>query len=326
MDMELGPEGALYVIEWGDTFWGSNANAQVVRIEYRPPGQSGERAATMEPAAGMTKRSGRPRIRIEAPADGSFFSFDEPLDYRVSTVGAIADAEITVRTYSGFDTHALLLDTQTGAEGQVTVTRAFTHIPDLHFVDRFAEVEACYRGEQGTESCERVKLHPRRKEAEHIAWKEGGERLTHGLHPASKYFELSALTAMRVEPGEVLAYAPVNLAGVGSITLRYKAYAAGAVELRTGGKDGPLLARIDFDQASATSVYEVQQVRAIEEAMKHDEALQVDDLDEEAYENWSEATAPVSGPETTTELVLVFEGSGSDALLELDWLEFNEEN
>jgi hypothetical protein len=34
MDMELGPDGALYVLEWGTAFNGNNANAQLVRIEF----------------------------------------------------------------------------------------------------------------------------------------------------------------------------------------------------------------------------------------------------------------------------------------------------
>jgi cytochrome c len=34
MDMELGPDGALYVLEWGSGFGGNNADAQLVRIEF----------------------------------------------------------------------------------------------------------------------------------------------------------------------------------------------------------------------------------------------------------------------------------------------------
>lgn len=34
MDMELGPDGALYVIEYGSA-WGDNKDSQIVRIEYR---------------------------------------------------------------------------------------------------------------------------------------------------------------------------------------------------------------------------------------------------------------------------------------------------
>ena len=40
IDMEFGPDGALYLIEYGTT-WGKNENAKLVRIDYirgnRPP-------------------------------------------------------------------------------------------------------------------------------------------------------------------------------------------------------------------------------------------------------------------------------------------------
>ena len=32
--MELGPDGCLYIIEWG-TAWGKNQDTQIVRIEYQ---------------------------------------------------------------------------------------------------------------------------------------------------------------------------------------------------------------------------------------------------------------------------------------------------
>ena len=34
MDMEFGPDGALYVIEWGSGFNGDNADSGVYRIDY----------------------------------------------------------------------------------------------------------------------------------------------------------------------------------------------------------------------------------------------------------------------------------------------------
>ena len=35
ISMSFGPDGALYLIEWG-TAWYNNKDAQVARIEYRP--------------------------------------------------------------------------------------------------------------------------------------------------------------------------------------------------------------------------------------------------------------------------------------------------
>ncbi len=45
MDMELGPDGALYVLEWGTQYNGGNADAQIVRIDYS------ENAGTLTQAA-----------------------------------------------------------------------------------------------------------------------------------------------------------------------------------------------------------------------------------------------------------------------------------
>ena len=40
MDMELGPDGCLYVIQWG-TQWGDNSDTQILRIEYHGDASAG---------------------------------------------------------------------------------------------------------------------------------------------------------------------------------------------------------------------------------------------------------------------------------------------
>jgi hypothetical protein len=37
IDMEFGPDGALYVLEYGDGYYIANPEAQLSRIEYAPP-------------------------------------------------------------------------------------------------------------------------------------------------------------------------------------------------------------------------------------------------------------------------------------------------
>ena len=34
MDIEFGPDGALYLIEWGTGFGGNNADSGIYRIDY----------------------------------------------------------------------------------------------------------------------------------------------------------------------------------------------------------------------------------------------------------------------------------------------------
>ena len=311
MDVELGPDGALYVIEWGDAFWGSNENARVVRLAY------GE-ISTPESDFPISDW----RLKIEDPQEGVFFAFDEPLEYRVSvwdgSGNAVSDAEVSVQTYSGFDTNALPLETLSGDVGTFAISRKYTHTPDLHYIDRFAEVEACVTDDAGLQACDRVKLQPRHKEAEHISWKEGGDRVTHGTHPASQHYPLTALTTMRLKPGDALGYSPIDLAGVSSITIRYKAYGEGTLELRSGGKDGVLLESIEI--SGTASIPKTTQGSAIDDALTHDEALAASEFDRSVYEDWSETTVQVSGD--GDELVLVVSGEGDDVLVEVDWVRF----
>ncbi|MBT8399891.1 MAG: PQQ-dependent sugar dehydrogenase, partial [Rhodothermia bacterium] len=41
IDMHVGPDGSLYVVEWGDGFGGNNPDARVNRITYQPDGGTG---------------------------------------------------------------------------------------------------------------------------------------------------------------------------------------------------------------------------------------------------------------------------------------------
>ena len=50
IDLKLGPDGALYMLEWGSGFWGDNEDAQLVRLDYvrgtRAPVARGRATAT----------------------------------------------------------------------------------------------------------------------------------------------------------------------------------------------------------------------------------------------------------------------------------------
>lgn len=40
MDMEMGPDGSLYILEWGTNFWGGNSDSKLVNIKYNKEGPS----------------------------------------------------------------------------------------------------------------------------------------------------------------------------------------------------------------------------------------------------------------------------------------------
>ena len=323
-DIEIGPDGAMYIAEWGSAFWGSNPDAQVVRLEYR----GGQATDAYAPAADNMPEEDVPEVIIEHPVNGSFFAFDKPvfysLDVQDSGDATIDPERVDVRVYSGFDTHAILLSEVNGLQGKLEVTRAYTHTPDIHLVDRFAEVEACYTNQHGIEGCSRVKLQPAQKEAEQIAWQKGGKRHVHGMHPASELYPVTALITMQLKVGDTLAYAPVRLDKASTLSLRYKQYANGSLVLGAWNDGQPReLTRFALDEIDATDIGAVKQIVDTDAAVQHDEALDISDLDRTIYENWSEVTISVPGWAEEETLYLTVESEASDMIIELDWMRFN---
>ncbi|MFW6694986.1 PQQ-dependent sugar dehydrogenase [Streptomyces sp. MAR4 CNX-425] len=67
MDMEFGPDGALYVLEYGDGYFSENPDAQLSRIDYI--GRTGNHAPRVELAASPVK--GLAPLTVEFSADGT---------------------------------------------------------------------------------------------------------------------------------------------------------------------------------------------------------------------------------------------------------------
>jgi len=317
MDMEVGPDGALYIAEWGDAFWGSNEDAQVVRIEYRTDNAMG---------AGMSEiAQDAPAVHIYSPEPGSFFNFGEaqPFTVSVSNIGEgpLMSESLEVTTYSGFDTHKLPVETQQGGAGMFSVSKAFTHMPDIHMVDRFAELEACYTNEAGVEGCAQVKLQPVHKEAEHAVGHYNARRFVHGTHPASEMYPVTALITMQMQAEARMHYTPLNLEEVDSITLRYRQHANGTVVLYSDKVRE--LGRIELESDEGMVVSQAEQLTEADEAVSHDEALDISDLDRSAYENWTEITIPINATEKDGGLTLVVKSEAEGMVFELDWLRFN---
>ena len=316
-DMEIGPDGALYVADWGDAFWGSNSNAQVVRVEYR----GGEQPMMSQEPEVANKA---PMVHIYSPVEGSFFDFEREQPFIVSVsnigMGPIVTENLEVTTYSGFDTHKLPLETQQGGAGRFRVSNAFTHTPDIHLVDRFAELEACYTNKEGTAGCSSVKLQPVHKEAEHVVAYDKARRVTHGTHPASEMYPVTAMTTMQLGAEARLLYSPLNIHEADSVTLRYKQHAEGTLVLYSDKVRE--LARLELDAATATPVAKVEQMLNADEALSHDEALDISDLDQSAYENWVEVTVPINANKKERGLTLVLKSEAEGLVLELDWLRF----
>jgi glucose/arabinose dehydrogenase len=66
IDLDVGPDGALYVLEYGSGYYGDNANARVSRIEYSPTG-----GLTPVAALSASTTAGATPLAVELSAAGS---------------------------------------------------------------------------------------------------------------------------------------------------------------------------------------------------------------------------------------------------------------
>ncbi|MER7044825.1 ThuA domain-containing protein [Streptomyces jumonjinensis] len=76
MDMAFGPDGALYVLDYGTAWFGGDHNSALYRIENA----TGGRSPVAEATAGRT--SGRAPLRVPFSSDGTTDADGDPLTYR----------------------------------------------------------------------------------------------------------------------------------------------------------------------------------------------------------------------------------------------------
>ena len=302
MDIEVGPHGRLYILEWGDEFWGSNPDAQLVRLDYygsEPQPEPVARAASVASA-----------LEIAWPPDGAIFDFDAPIRYEVTVHDQALSDAVEVQTFTGFDTSPIPLEQYSGPNGMFTITHNFTHEPDLHYVDRFAELHACLEGA----GCDRVKLHPRLKEAEHVSESHNARRLTYSARPASEHWGRTALSAMQLQDSSRLAYGPINFTGIESMTLRFRPRSAGSVVIRTEERDS-LQVDLGLETGEAVRPHQADYADGVPLG-----SAGMGLLPDGAYEGWREVSVDVAS--TSQTLVLDFYSEESGVFVELDWIRF----
>ena len=77
MDLEFGPDGAMYLIEWGSGFGGNNDNSGVYRIDYTNPDVD---LAPIAVAAGQPT-SGAAPLTVQFSSAGSRDPAGQPITY-----------------------------------------------------------------------------------------------------------------------------------------------------------------------------------------------------------------------------------------------------
>ena len=305
MDIEVGPRGRLYIIEWGDQFWGSNANAKLVRLDYHGSSGPPDPVAQASPLALP--------LRIGWPPNGAVFDFDSTYSYRVAVHDQARSGETSVHVYTGVDTSPIPLASYSGAEGVFSITRDYTQIPEVHYVDRFALVKACL-----DTSCHQVKLQPRLKEAEHVTSAITATRKTYSAHPASKHWRRSVLSTMSLENGAQLSYEPLNFLGIERLTFRFRATGTGTLQF-VAEESNSILTSIEIspDAGYPVTLHQAEYVSDVSPDFPGMESLA-----EGAYNNWREISVPIPASENTMSLMLTFTSTQEDSSMELDWIRF----
>jgi glucose/arabinose dehydrogenase len=298
MAMDVGPDGALYLIEWGTSYEGwNNDDARLVKIEYVGAGRgSGAEIDSAAPGAPIRRaevgRGFEAGIRFTWPLDGGIVDLGQPIPYTVSaTEGGTADG-VEVRGALGHDSHTHAGRMALGARGAIVVERDETH---LYMEDHFAVLQAQRAGADAWNPAARVRVQPRRLEAEHAYSFATATRRVRG----SLRERIDVQVRLRVGDGGHARYGPVDLRNIESLTLALAPAAGGEVEVRIDAVDGPLLARVPVPAAA-----EAPAPGAPDPAP-------------------TEFLAPIRDPGGSHELYLVFRGPAEQTLMDIDWIEFN---
>ena len=125
---------------------------------------------------------------------------------------------------------------------------------------------------------------------------------------------------MRLQNGSQLAYEPINLLNVESLTFRFRAMEQGTLEARLDQPDAPALVTLALAPESGEAV--VPHLAVYLEAVSPD-AWGLAQLEAGSYDNWREITVPIIDPGGVHTLMLDFTSAASKTWLELDWIRFN---
>ncbi|MBK1786272.1 ThuA domain-containing protein [Prauserella cavernicola] len=362
MNIEFGPDGSLYVLDYGSGYFGGSDDSAVYRIDYTQGNRTPRVDLTSDKTSGQTPlevnfdptgttdpdgdaltyawdfdgdgttdsteagpvshtytEPGRytaklavtdeggltgaasvvvtagntePEVTIEAPVNGGFFGFGDKVPFKVSVTdpedGEIDCSRVTVEYILGHDNHGHPLSRATGCEGVIETPADEGHGLDA---DIFGVIDASYTDNGAGDvpsltGSDQVTLQPKLKQAEFFTESEGVEVID--AEGASGGKRVGA-----IEDGDWISFDPANLAGVESIGYRVSSGGdGGTIEVRSGGVDGELLQTVEVTNTGGFDDYA--------------------DI----------APAPVTDPGGTNPLYLVFKGSGSGSLFDVDNVQF----
>ncbi|MER6346734.1 PQQ-dependent sugar dehydrogenase [Streptomyces sp. NPDC001595] len=356
MDMSFGPDGALYVLDYGTAWFGGDEHSALYRIENATDGHSPVAQATASRTSGQaplrvrfssegstdqdgdaltyrwdfgdgttsteaapthryrengtytatvtaedpTGRTGSASVRIvvgntaptvvlETPRDGRLFSFGDDIPFTVRVTDpedgtAIDCAKVKVTFVLGHDSHGHPLTSANGCTGTLRTSADGGHDEDANI---FGVVDAEYTdggggGQAALTTHDQNVVQPRHRQAEHFGNGSGVSVITKDTAHGGR-------TVGDIHNGDWISFTPYALSNAKSVTARVSSGGAGGtLEIRAGSSTGTLLGRATVPVTGG-------------------------------WDTFQDVSASLSrAPRGTTTLHLVFKGSGTGALFDVD--------
>ena len=362
MDLELGPDGRLYLIEWGMDFNGG-PNSKIVRLDHH-----GTRARPPIARVTATPRSGPAPLTVAFRADGSHDPNGDALTYRWDfdgdgmTDAASTNPQFTYRTAGTHTAHLTVTDvTGRSATEAVTVTAGNT-APTVSIewpveggiIDEGGLVPyriAIDDPDDPSIDETRVVVRPHLGRDSHtlpLAAKAGATgtvRITRTPHYNPKENRFAALDVRYTDGGA--GDAP-PLSGHALITLQPRtkqaALAVSTRQMTAEETEGEMPRRVLVAESDgAFAAYGPVNLRHIDAITVNAAAVEGGRVelrrgapdgplladarieaarDASASDNWTEVTMSVRDPGRAFTLYVVVRGAGEEDLMRLDWLRF----
>ncbi|MGH2947656.1 MAG: ThuA domain-containing protein [Solirubrobacteraceae bacterium] len=342
MDMQFGPDGSLYVLDYGSgSYTGGNMDSAVYKINHVEGSRSPIAEASATPDSGpatltvgfssdgsrdpdgdeisyswdfdgdgtddsagadptheytqegvytarltvtdthgktgtstetITVGNTRPTVKIEFPASGAIFDYGDRVQFKVGVTdpedGPIDCTKVTVDTALGHNEHAHGDQSFSGCEGTFTIPAAWE--PDTQY--SFYVVSASYTdagGANGAASLtgsDQAILQPRILQAEHFASSDG-VRVEEASDPAGG----GGRAIGRLEDGDHVSYAPINLRDIDRLDFRVASGGlGGTIDARAGSPSGPLLGSVDVPNTGGAQSWIYVQMPVTDSGATHE--------------------------------------------------------
>ncbi|MDG9687180.1 ThuA domain-containing protein [Streptomyces sp. DH18] len=251
----------------------------------------------------ITVGNTRPEVTIQQPPDGGMFSFGDTIPFTVKVTdkedgrsGPIDCSRVVVQSQLGHDTHLHPLDNYTGCTGEIVTDAGDSHGPGQNL---YYGITAQYEDKGAPDTpaltgSTSLTLRTSFREAEHRTTTGGANG---GADIGGRADASGGKRLIEIEDGDWIAFDPVNLKGVESVTVGASSGGlGGTVEFRAGSPTGAPLGSVRIPNTGG-------------------------------YEKLVSPTTKLRNPGGTTMLYAVFtnpDWSPDKAdLLSVDWLHFN---